>query len=127
MEKYGELKKYLLSNESELTSVISDINSIDSSLDYLEYFENDEDFFETFFPNNSIEAVRASYYGDYNFNDEYVRFNAYGNLESLNDWKLMKEYKDNIDDVIEKLIEHYEDIDISEELSELIKKYVEED
>lgn len=62
MEKYEELKKYLLSNEGELTSVISDINSIDSSLEYLEYYENDEAFFETFFQNNSMEAVRATYY-----------------------------------------------------------------
>lgn len=127
MKKYEELKKYLLSNEGELTSVISEINSIDSSFEYLEYYENDEYFFETFFPNNSMEAVRTTYYGDYNFNDDYVRFDAYGNVESFNDWKLMKEYEDNIDDIIEKLIEHYEDIYLSEELSELIEKYVKED
>lgn len=127
MEKYEELKNYLLTNESELGSVIAEINSIDSSLEYLEYYENDEYFFEMFFPNNSFEAIRAAYYGDYNFNDDYVRFNGYGNLESFNEWDLMKEYKDNIDDVVEKLIEHHEEVDITEELSKLIEKYVDED
>ena len=49
-----------------------------------EIYWNDEDFFSTFFPNNSYEVARATFYGDYNFSHDYVSFNWYGNLESLN-------------------------------------------
>ena len=38
-------------------------------------FENDGDFFESFFE-NKLDAVRATFYGDYKFNDDYVRFNG---------------------------------------------------
>ena len=43
---------------------------------------NDEEFFDTFFEGKPMEAVRAVFYGDYRYNDEYVWFNVYGNLES---------------------------------------------
>ena len=51
------------------------------------YF-NDEDFVNEYFecPN---DAVRAVCHGNYRFNDDYCRINAYGNLEStpyLHDW-----------------------------------------
>ena len=36
------------------------------------------DFNELF--NDANEAVRAVYYGNFNFGDEYAAFNAYGNL-----------------------------------------------
>lgn len=42
---------------------------------------NDEDFFNDFF-DNAFKAVMACHYGEYNFNDEYVWFNGYDNLES---------------------------------------------
>ncbi|MBO6117365.1 MAG: hypothetical protein J6P44_02355 [Bacteroidales bacterium] len=43
---------------------------------------NDEDFFETFFK-DAMEAVRAVSFGHYNYNDDYVVFNGYGNLDSF--------------------------------------------
>lgn len=49
-----------------------------------EIFNNDEDFFNTFFDGKVIEAVRAVSFGEYNYSDEYVKFNGYGNLESFN-------------------------------------------
>lgn len=126
MEKYENLKNYLLSNEEELTSIVSDINCIDGSLDYLEYWDNDEEFFDTFFPNNPTEAVRAACYGDYNYCDDFVRFNGYGNLESFDDWELEKEYGENIDEIINCLVEHYGEIDITEDLNGLLVEYIEE-
>ena len=49
-----------------------------------EIYSNDEEFFEIFFANRVIEAVRAVSYGDYSYQHEYVKFNGYGNLESFN-------------------------------------------
>jgi hypothetical protein len=50
-----------------------------------EIYANSDDFFNTFFDGKVIEAVRAVSYGEYNYNDNFVRFDGYGNLESFND------------------------------------------
>ena len=69
---------------------------------------NDEDFFNLFFEGKPMEAVRAASYGHYNYADDWVWFNAYGNLESgdyeeqlpLRDGEEMAEwYIDNYDEV----------------------------
>lgn len=49
-----------------------------------EIHSNDDDFFNTYFENRTLEAVRAVCYGEYKYTDEYVVFNGYGNLESFN-------------------------------------------
>lgn len=36
------------------------------------------------------DALRAAYYGDYRYGDEYVKFDAYGNLESFDEYDIMK-------------------------------------
>ena len=124
------IKNYLLDHVHEIDnmrSMISEINSIDGSLEYLDYWDNDEEFFNTFFPDNPMEAVRASWYGDYNYCDDYVRFNGYGNLESFNDYDLEKKYEKYIDDIVKALIEHYQEMSIYDNnLLEIIKGYFEE-
>ena len=120
------IKNYLLKYVDELGDLISEINSIDNSLEYLECWNNDDDFFNTFFSNNPTEAVRSAYYGNYNYCDEYVRFNGYGNLESFNQWQLEREYKYYIDDITKSLLEHYQEMNICDkELIKLIEEYEE--
>ena len=119
MNIYEEIKNYLLNHVDEIGDIIIEINSIDGSLDFLEYWDNDEEFFNMFFPNNPSEAVRSAYYGDYHYCDNYVRFNGYGNLESFNDYDLENKYKDYIDEIVKSLIEHYQQISICDD--ELIK------
>ena len=121
-----DIKNYLLNHVNEIGNIVSEINSIDSSLEYLEYWDNDDLFFNDFFYNNPTEAVRSAYYGDYNYCDDYVRFNGYGNLESFNDYKLEKEYKYYIDEIVKSLLEHYQQLCISDKLKNLIEKYIEE-
>ena len=124
MKNYEEIKDYLLNHVDEIGDIIIEINSIDGSLDFLEYWGNDEQFFNTFFYNNPTEAVRSAYYGDYNYCDEYVKFNGYGNLVSFNDYDLENEYKDYIDDILKALLKHYQEISICDD--ELIKLIEEE-
>ena len=119
MKNYENIKNYLLNHIDEIGGIISDINSIDSSLDYLEYYENNEEFFNTFFYNNPSEAVRSSFYGDYNYCDNWVKFDGYGNLKSVDDYELEKEYKYYIDEIIDSLLEHYQEMIICD--NELIK------
>ena len=126
MNNYEEIKNYLLNHIDEIGDIIIEINSIDGSLDYLEYWDNDEEFFNDFFYNNPTEAVRSAYYGDYNYCDDYVRFNGYGNLESFNDYDLEKEYKEYINEIVNALLKHYQEIGITDDnLKELIEKYEE--
>lgn len=61
----------------ELNNQYSQDNDLDGGI-----YENDEDFLNEHF-SEPAEAVRAAYYGDYTFNHPYVRYNGYGNLESL--------------------------------------------
>ena len=119
MKNYEEIKNYLLNHVNEIGDIIIEINSIDGSLDFLEYWDNDEEFFNTFFYNNPSEAVRSAYYGDYNYCDKYVKFDGYGNLKSVDEYGLEKEYKEYIDDITKSLIEHYQQISICDD--ELIK------
>ena len=119
MNNYEEIKNYLLNHVDEIGDIIIEINSIDGSLDFLEFFDNDEEFFNTFFYNNPTEAVRSAYYGDYNYCDKYVKFDGDGNLKSVDDYGLEKEYKDYIDEIVKSLIEHYQQISICDD--ELIK------
>ena len=126
MKNYEEIKNYLLNHIDEIGDIIIEINSIDNSLDFLEYWNNDDDFFNDFFYNNPTEAVRSAYYGDYNYCDDYVRFNGYGNLESFNDYDLEKEYKEYINEIVNALLKHYQEIGITDDnLKELIEKYEE--
>lgn len=65
----------------ELNNIYCDsINAPDSQI-----FGNDEDFFATFYPNpgDGIKVAQAIFYGDYNYSHEYVKFNGYGNLQSI--------------------------------------------
>lgn len=50
-----------------------------------EIYNNDEDFFNTFFDGKVMEALRATHYGRFNFSDDFIKFNGYGNLITFSD------------------------------------------
>ena len=124
--KKEKIREYLLNNEETLLEVVSELNSWNSCLDNLDFWENDEEFFNTFF-DNPMEAIRATYYGNYNYNDDYVKFNGYGNIDSYSEYERIEEIKDNIDDIVDNLIEYYYNIYINEELENLILELLEEE
>jgi hypothetical protein len=121
------VKQYLLENTSELRSVVSELISWNGSLEHLDVMENDEEFFDIHFDGRPMEAVRAAHYGNYDYNDDYVRFNGYGNLESLSEYDLEKEMEDSIDDIVDLLIENQHNLSLSDELEELLEEDEEED
>ena len=124
--KKNEIREYLLNNEETLLEVVSELNSWNGCLENLDFWENDEEFFNTFF-DNPMDAIRATYYGNYNYNDDYVKFNGYGNIDSYSEYERIEEIKDNIDDIVENLIEYYYNIYINEELENLILELLEEE
>lgn len=52
----------------------------------------DEEFFDMAF-SSPMDAARATFFGNIqSWNDEYIRFNAYGNLESLSEYDVQGEF-----------------------------------
>ena len=77
----------------QLTQVIEQLKQDDSNLmqAYSEYsaengydsvYDNDEDSINMMFE-NTHDALRAAFYGDYNPSHAYFTFNGYGNLQSF--------------------------------------------
>ncbi len=81
-----------------------------------EVYENNEEFFDTFF-STKLEAVRAVVYGEYNYTNDYVRFNWYGNIESFDTFAVsdMVESPEKIaEDIIENPSDYSHAIDLDD-------------
>jgi hypothetical protein len=127
--KKNEILNYLKENTGTLKEMVCECNCYDGSLEYLYYYDNDEDFFRTFFNNEIDEAVRAVCYGDYRYMDAYVQFNGYGNLESKNEWEVEKELEENVEEIFDAWYDEYlqNNVDTNDnELKDIIKNGVEE-
>ena len=122
-----KLQGLLLEDTGYLMTIVEELNNWNSNLDYLRVYENDEEFFGMFFSNNPMELARGIYYGDYKYSDEYVRFNGYGNLESLDNFEYKEELKDNINEIIDELMENYNNIYLPAELEEVFNNFEEEE
>lgn len=72
-----------------------------------EIYENNEDFFETFFESRPFEAVRSAFFGNYAYADIYVWFNGYANLDSSDFIDDMPIY---VSDMVDWFIENYDEI-----------------
>ena len=124
----NEIKELLLNDVDTLRDAVNELNSWNNCLDYLIVYENDEEFFDMFFKGRPAEVARAIYYGDFNYNDEYIKFNAYGNLETLSEYDYEELLKENVEEVIDCLIKYVEHISIdNEELDDLLSQYFEDE
>lgn len=72
-------------------------------------YDFDDEFFEMAFEGKEpMEICRATFFGHItSWNDEYIRFNAYGNLESLSEYDAVEEIYEY--DAVEDIYE-YEDV-----------------
>ena len=116
--------KYELIEEvsiKDLEQMVRECNSYDGSLEEYDYFENGEEFFNVHFGNDILSAVRAVCFGEYEYSDDYVRVNDYGNLKSLSKWGYEDELEDNESEIIERYAEMLEDGEVSE-LKHLFKE-----
>ena len=122
----NEIKGLLLNDLNTLKDVVRELNSWNACLDYLDVYNNDEEFFNMFFEGKPAELARAIYYGDFNYNDEYIKFNGYGNLETFSEYEYEELLEENIEGITENLIVYAEYISIdNEELDELLSQYFE--
>lgn len=91
IDNYSPIKEQLEAiqilayEENDLSEVnIEDIyNNIDDENQIIDWMDNDDEFWDIYFDGNPQEAARATFFGDIrNWNDPYIRFNAYCNLET---------------------------------------------
>jgi len=74
------------------------VQAINENLESQGYYDDiiylfDEDTINELF-SNPWDALRATHFGDTNFTDDYFRFNGYGNIETLSDWKIDEMYNE---------------------------------
>lgn len=122
-----EIKEILI-NDFDLTrDIVQQINSWNGVLDFIEWYENDEDFFEAYFQGNVIQAIQKVCYGDYSYNAPYVKFDNLENFESGNEWDVLADYENYIDEIIEAMIElrHDIELELGAMLDDLIEEYEE--
>lgn len=127
--KYEDLIEYLQNNTDTLRDMVSEVNSYNGCLEDYCYYDNDEWFYNDFFAdNNKMEIARATYYAsNYNYTDDYIRFNVYGNLETINDYELDDLLKENASEILDEFLELYSDnnVDIysDDEFKNMISDY----
>ena len=93
-----------------------------------EIFSFDEEFFDMFFSaSTAIEVARAVYFGNIqSWNDEYIKFNGYGNLESMSAYDAVKDTEDYyLDDIFNDDRSWCDEIDEDEINDELRNQYLE--
>ena len=92
----------------DLTVLLQTMNAYDGSFEESTYY--DMDAFDDFLSNAApLEIARRIFFGDgFNPNDEYFRFDAYGNLESANWGDVVAEAEDLVDDILDHLVNHYD-------------------
>ena len=115
-----ELKEYLLNNEDKLAEVVSELNAWNGAFEDLYFYENDKYTIDELFP-SAYDFAEKCAYGDYNINDEYFRFDGYGNIETCTEQEMIQDMKDSIDDIIDVLKDEYTNIDIDDTIAELIE------
>ena len=91
----------------ELAELLQHMNSYDGYFADCVYY--DMDLFDEFMDGYSPMEIaqRIFYGGEFNPNDEYFRFNAYGNLESMTWPDVVSEAEDLVHDIIGHLVNSY--------------------
>lgn len=115
---YSEITNYLEENEQEFICLIEDLDGWNGYLngDRWEDMELLDDYLCNEKPYDLIILGRNSG-NDFYPNDNYFRFDVYGNLESTN----YKDYSDYISDYfIDDIIENYQRLDIPGDLDPLL-------
>lgn len=112
-------------NGDDLTYLLQHMNGYDGCFDDCVYYDMDE-FDELMSNYTPMEIAQMIFYGeDFNPNNDYFRFNAYGNLESA-DWQdIVSDAEDLVDDIIDHLIHLYDGDTPWPDLDDLV--YADED
>lgn len=95
-------------SDDDLLRLFREANSWDGSFDFCDTYDID-DLAVTMEPVNLVAAI---IYGDVTNNVDDVRFNGYGNLETVTSWELYGECRDNIDELADWLEDNANNINL---------------
>lgn len=93
-------------NGDDLTYLLQHMNAYDGCFEETSYYDMDE-FDEFLSGRTPMEIAQMIYFGNFNPNDDYFRFNGYENLESANWPDVVAEAEDLEDDIINHLTHYY--------------------
>ena len=95
-------------SKAEHVELIQHLHAYDGCFDD-EIYSDMDDFDELMSNYSPMEIAEMVFYGgDFNPNDEYFRFNAYGNLESANWGDVVAVAEDLVDDILYHLVNNYD-------------------
>lgn len=93
-------------SKEELVELLQHMNAYDGCFDDAIYYDMDE-FDGLMSDYNPMQIAQMIWFGEFNPNDDFFRFNAYANLESA-DWRDVEvEAEDLKDDIIDHLVNYY--------------------
>ena len=87
----------------DLLSICREANSYDGSFDFADAFDL-EDLCAMM---SAYDVARSIIFGDVTNVDDMVRFDAYGNLESVSEWDLKHEAYDQTDEIADWLMDYW--------------------
>lgn len=91
-------------------------------------YSNDERFLSETFGTDGDKAVRAVCFGKYEYNDNWVKFNGYGNLETLSDIGV-NDLVESVETIAEYIFQHQElfnhflDLEFDDEEIIIVRQY----
>ena len=129
-EKYGtvgedEIKEMYIDEELEITvNMIGDYNEYLIEQGYEPYYDDLDQMLEGFSP---LEVAQKTFYGKFNYAYEFHQFNGYENIDSFEDFDIIREMKNDTGFLLwyideNKLIDWDEAQEIIKEANKLISK-----
>ena len=116
------IKTYFNTNKTELFEIVKEVNSYDGSLQHLDflYMEDLDMYLDGLTPTDIANRI---FFGDFNPNHEYFRFDECENLESFDEWELNSYLFDNINEIIERIIDLKDEIELPKEIENILKNF----
>ena len=122
----SKIEKILRSDMHLTMDIVGQLNSLNGSFETYTLY-NMCDFDVMMEGYTATELAERIYFGDFNPNDDYFYFNSYANLESINEWEMSDHFEMIIDEIIDSMLYHYDDLYIdNNELNDLAGRYLEE-
>lgn len=107
MTKKEAIRSYVEQlSRSDLANLLQCINRYDGCFEEETCYDMDE-FDEVLFGHTPMEIAQMIHFGEFNLNDDYFRFDVYGNLESLSGREFSDEAERLESDIINRLVNHY--------------------
>ena len=95
MARIDKIKQALKGLEPEDKIGLHNLRNSEMGYSDDDIYPNDEDFFNMYYSNDPYNAVQRAVYGNYQPMQDYVMFDGYGNLKSLDTYELEKYMSDD--------------------------------